>query len=124
MSAKTKDSCLNCDYGRARGCRTYCCQLLIRLSEADAKRLYPERPEMRFIEKDADGYCVHLDRETYGCKIWKERPEVCRQFNCNKDFMLQIAVTEGFTSIVELSKRAQSVYLPRHLWVTIPQQGE
>ena len=120
MSEENHDSCLDCDSGRTMGCRTYCCQLLVRLTDEDMQRLSPGNTSGRFIEKDSDGYCVNLDRENGRCRIWEKRPEVCRRFNCNQDFMLQVAVTEGFTSIAHLALRAQKAYLPQHLWIQIP----
>ncbi|MDH4187189.1 MAG: YkgJ family cysteine cluster protein [Nitrospira sp.] len=118
------DCCLNCEAGRTMGCRTYCCQLLVRLTEEDAQRLYPERPTARFLEKAEDGFCIHLDRMTHRCNIWEQRPEVCRGYDCNSDFLLQVAVAEGFTSIVELTGRAQRIYLPSHLWVKVPDEAD
>jgi Fe-S-cluster containining protein len=35
--------------------------------------------------RDADGYCSHLDRKTYRCLIWEDRPERCRNYDCRKD---------------------------------------
>lgn len=106
------------------GCRTYCCRLLVRLTEEDAQRLYPDRPTARFLEKAADEFCVYLDRETYRCGIWDKRPEICRSFDCNSDFLLQVAVKEQFDSIVDLTAKARKIYLPNHLWIKIPQTSE
>jgi len=116
-----EEACLNCDAGRKMGCRTYCCRLLVRLTEEDAERLYPDRPTARFLEKADDGLCIYLDKETFRCGIWEKRPEICRSFDCNTDFLLQVAVKEPFESIVDLTKKAQSIYLPSHLWVKVPQ---
>ncbi len=115
------ETCLNCDAGRTMGCRTYCCRLLVRLTEDEAQQLYPDRPSARFLEKADDELCLYLDRETYRCGIWDKRPEVCRSFDCNTDFLLQVAIKEQFESIVDLAKKAQRIYLPRHLWVKVPQ---
>jgi len=115
-----EEACLNCDAGRKMGCRTYCCRLLVRLREEEAQQLYPDRPTARFLEKAADGLCLYLDRETFRCGIWDKRPDICRRFDCNTDFLLQVAVKEPFESIVDLTKKAQSIYLPSHLWVKVP----
>ena len=32
---------------------------------------------------DAEGYCVHLDREAYRCTAYDHRPVPCRGFNCS-----------------------------------------
>lgn len=118
------EACLNCDAGRLMGCRTYCCRLLVRLTEEEAQRLYPDRPTARFLEKADDGLCIYLDKETCRCGIWDKRPEICRSFDCDTDFLLQVAVKEQFGSIVELTAKARSIYLPNHLWVKVPQTGE
>jgi len=34
------------------------------------------------IAHDDDGYCVHLDRESYRCTVWEQRPVPCRGFDC------------------------------------------
>jgi Fe-S-cluster containining protein len=34
------------------------------------------------IAHDGDGYCIHLDRKTYKCKVYENRPVPCRGFNC------------------------------------------
>jgi len=115
-----EDSCVNCEAGRKIGCGTFCCQLLVRLTEEEAQRLYPDRPSARFLEKAADGFCLYLDRATSRCKIWEKRPSICRGYDCNGDTLLQVAVTKGVRSIVELAAMAQRLYLPRHLWVTVP----
>jgi Fe-S-cluster containining protein len=37
------------------------------------------------IAKVGDGYCVHFDKTTCKCRIWKNRPVPCRGFDCRKD---------------------------------------
>jgi len=34
------------------------------------------------IAHDDDGYCVHLDRETYKCTAYEHRTVPCRGFGC------------------------------------------
>ena len=118
------EACLNCDAGRWMGCRTYCCRLLVRVTEEEAQRLYPDRPTARFLEMADDGLCMYLDRETFRCGIWDTRPEICRSFDCNTDFLLQVAVKEQFESIVELTAKVRPIYLPNHLWVKVPKTGD
>lgn len=118
------EACINCDAGREMGCRTYCCRLLVRLTEEEAQRLYPDRPTARFLEKAADGVCIYLDRESFRCSIWDKRPDICRSFDCNTDFLLQVAVKEQFETIVDLSAKAGKIYLPQHLWIKVPQTNQ
>ena len=34
------------------------------------------------IAHGADSYCVHLDRVSYRCTVWEQRPVPCLGFNC------------------------------------------
>ena len=90
---------LDCEEGRRMGCESYCCCLIVRLSEEEAKAFGGRR----VLGKDADEkYCEYFDRETKRCLIWEQRPSVCRSYNCNTDRLLQIVFHEGFTSLVPL----------------------
>lgn len=53
--------CVNVDYvkGRAKGCQTYCCRLLVRLEPDERKPGISKS----FMAKGADGYCANLNRE-------------------------------------------------------------
>jgi Fe-S-cluster containining protein len=37
------------------------------------------------VAKEGDGYCVHIDKTTCKCRIWKKRPVPCRGFDCRND---------------------------------------
>lgn len=37
------------------------------------------------IARDSDGYCVHLNRKTWSCRIYDNRPIPCRGYDCRKD---------------------------------------
>jgi len=68
-------------------CKAVCCSFVFALTKKDVEkgivRWNPKRPY--FISRDADGYCSHLDRKTYTCSIWEDRPERCRNYDCRKD---------------------------------------
>jgi len=110
---------VDCDAGRRQGCRTFCCRLLVRLA-----------PEERtgdgkgFVDKDAEGLCVHLDRDTFLCRIWERRPKVCREYDCNADDLLQVALRQEFRTIVDLAKAATRMVLPREKYLRVPHRDE
>ncbi len=106
---------VDCDKGREMGCQTYCCRLLVRLDEDERT---PSGGS--FVEKGADGYCKHLDREGHRCTIWDRRSRVCRGYDCNNDFLLQVAVRHSFSNIAELVKIAVAAYIPEEIYVRVP----
>lgn len=64
-------------------CRACCCQLEVMLMGDDAVPRHLTREDewggevMRRLE---DGWCVALDRDTLLCKIYAQRPAVCREY--------------------------------------------
>jgi len=42
------------------------------------------------IAHGADGYCVHLDRETYKCTEYEHRTVPCRGFGCQDNEKWQV----------------------------------
>lgn len=68
-------------------CKTVCCSFVFALTKKEVEKgiikWNPKRPY--FIARDNDGYCPHLDRESLLCKIWEDRPERCRKYDCRKD---------------------------------------
>ncbi len=78
----------------------------------------------RFLLKDADGYCRHLNRENYLCEIWDSRSRTCRSYNCNDDFLLQVAVRNRFENIAELVKMAATAYIPKETFISVPSADE
>lgn len=127
--ASHPEVCLDCDQGRQMGCATYCCTLLVRMSDEEARQraleagASGEEPLKRYIEKDASGYCIHLERESGRCGIWQRRPQVCREYSCNDDVMLQVVLRDGFSSVVKLALAATREFIPRELWRQIPAVG-
>lgn len=71
------DSCL-------ATCKAICCKFPFALSRQDVDegiiRWELKRPYL--IAHDSDGYCVHLDRETFQCSVHDHRPVPCRGFDC------------------------------------------
>lgn len=60
------------------------------------------------LKKNADGACMHLD-ENSQCKIYKNRPKVCRDFVCQGGWRLNSvfpAGTDDQTPVVKLEKKA------------------
>ena len=102
------------------GCGTFCCKLLVRIEPEEARRIYPDQPDRRFMEKGPDGFCEFLDRDTCLCRIWEQRPDICRAYDCNSDELLQVAVNEGIHDLVALVKRAENAWIPPHHRVRIP----
>ena len=111
---------VDCSAGRSLGCQTFCCRLLVRLDPDDQQIGMAGNAPRRFIEKGADGYCVHLDREKYLCRIWNQRSSTCRGYNCNSDFLLQVALRYTFKNIVELARIASTAYIPEETYLQIP----
>ncbi len=114
---------VDCDAGRKMGCQTFCCRLLVRLDPDERVVDLDDNVSPRFIEKNADGYCVNLDRETHRCRIWAERSRTCRGYDCNSDFLLQVAVRHEFRNIAELVKLAATAYIPKETLVRVPGSG-
>lgn len=73
--------------GKLDTCKAACCRIPFALSRQDVDegviRWNFGRPYL--IAHDADGYCVHLDRNTYRCSVHEYRPVPCRGFDCSKD---------------------------------------
>lgn len=93
---------LDCDEGRRRGCDTFCCRLIVRLQKGERDPLQIHNEKKHCVDKDPDGLCTYLDRETNGCSVWDKRPSICRIYDCNQDPLLQIVLRDGFHSLMQL----------------------
>jgi Fe-S-cluster containining protein len=120
MADTPKTVFVDCEAGRRMGCDTFCCRLLVRLKAHEMEKTDGHRAAKGFVDKDETGICVHLNRETWGCDIWETRPETCREYDCNSDFLLQIVLREGFTNIADVAKKAATAYIPKESYITIP----
>ena len=73
-------------------CKAICCKFPFALSRQDVEegaiRWEFGRPYL--IAHDNDGYCVHLDRESYRCMVWKQRPVPCHGFDCEDNEKWQV----------------------------------
>ena len=98
---------IDCEEGRRLGCATYCCRLIVRLEPGEVDPGQPDNTDKRCIDKDpVTGLCVYFDTETNRCRIWDQRPAVCRGFDCNKDPLLPLVLEFGFKSLVDLVTRS------------------
>lgn len=72
---------------RKRCCRSICCSFVFALTQEEVRKGTIQWNQKRpyFIEREADGYCPHLDRESLRCKIWEERPRRCQKYDCRKE---------------------------------------
>jgi hypothetical protein len=117
------ESIIDCERGRRLGCRTFCCRLLVRY-DPDERPPSPDGSTPKgCVDKAPDGLCIHLDRATERCGIWESRPRVCREYDCNSDYLLQVAVRRGVTNIVQLSRDALTLGVPREEWVRVSGRG-
>jgi Fe-S-cluster containining protein len=116
------ESDIDCEAGRALGCQTFCCRLLVRLDPDEREPARDGLTPKGFVDKNLeDGLCIHLDRENHRCRIWAKRPRICREYHCNDDEMLQAALKLGsFKNIVELAKAAVQLNVPRESYVRVP----
>jgi len=121
MTEQSETVYVDCEAGRRMGCATFCCRLLVRLKPHEREEANgPGIVAKGFVDKDGEGLCVHLNRQTWACEIWEQRPEICREYDCNSDFMLQIVLREGFTNIADVAVKAAKAYIPKETYLKIP----
>lgn len=68
---------------RCDECAALCCRLKVVLAPGDLIPAYlvsKERNSPPILRRDADGWCVALDRVTHRCSIHAQRPATCRRF--------------------------------------------
>lgn len=81
------DACIDCN-SLVSTCKAKCCTLMFALTqeEAEAGKIAYNKDRPFFIARDEhDGYCPHLNRETYACGVWHDRPIRCRVYSCEND---------------------------------------
>jgi hypothetical protein len=120
MESETKTVYVDCEAGRRMGCAAFCCRLLVRLQPHEMEKSDGHTAVKGFVDKDEQGLCIHLNRETWGCDIWETRPQLCREYDCNSDFLLQVVLREGFTNIADVARKAATAYIPKETYVKIP----
>lgn len=77
-------------------------------------------PAKGYVDKDKEGYCIHFDRGAGRCRIWANRPRVCREYTCNADFLLQVVLRNGFVNIAHTARMAATAYIPLEKFRYIP----
>jgi Fe-S-cluster containining protein len=85
-------------------CKAICCKFPFALSRQDIEegRIKWDFGQPYLIAHDEDGYCAHLNRETFECTVREYRPVPCRGFDCRnnrrwkvwQDFDRQMVNTE------------------------------
>lgn len=76
--------------------------MIVRLRPGERDPTAPDADNKSCLDKDpATGRCVHQDQNTGWCSIWADRPAVCREYDCNKDPMLQTVLRVGFKSLMQ-----------------------
>lgn len=77
---------------RLSTCKAICCKFPFALSKQDVNKgvIRWEFARPYLIAHGSDGYCVHLDRETYRCTVHDKRPLPCRGFDCHDNEKWQV----------------------------------
>jgi Fe-S-cluster containining protein len=73
---------------RVHLCKAACCRIFsFALSKQDIAEsvLKWDLGYPYMVAKCEDGYCKHLNRATYRCRVQEHRPVPCRAFDCRKD---------------------------------------
>lgn len=104
---------IDCARGRALGCQTFCCRLLVRLEPDERPPAENGLAQKGYMDKDPDGYCIHFDRASGRCRIWENRPRICRAYNCNRDPLLQVALRYPFRNLADLLRASARMLVPR-----------
>ena len=80
------EACVDCQ-SRLPICKAICCQFPFALSRQDVEegiiRWNLSKPYL--IAHGRDGYCVHLERNSYRCTVYERRPVPCRGFDCKNN---------------------------------------
>src|SRR5919205_3632775 len=68
-------------------CRGACCRLSFALTVQDLEegRVKWDLGRPYMIRHDEDGYCHHVERTSKRCRVYENRPVVCRAYDCRKD---------------------------------------
>jgi Fe-S-cluster containining protein len=68
-------------------CQGRCCRLSFPLSfqDLDERVVKWDYSRPYQIRRREDGYCTHSDEETRGCRVYENRPAICRTYDCRND---------------------------------------
>jgi hypothetical protein len=72
---------------RLKRCRSVCCTFQFALTREEVRKgiVRHDRNRPYFIARDPDGYCPHMDRDTFECTVYMDRPLRCRKYDCRDD---------------------------------------
>jgi Fe-S-cluster containining protein len=87
-----KEAEVDCE-NRAPLCKAICCKMPFALSKQDVEEglINWDFGQPYMIAHDPeDGYCAHLDRETFACAVREYRPVPCRGFDCRDSRRWQV----------------------------------
>lgn len=76
--SESVDPSVHCDT-----CEAVCCRLTVVLMPEDrvpACLVTRDERGMETLAKGEDGWCAAVDRKTFGCTIYADRPTICRKF--------------------------------------------
>ncbi len=82
-------------------CLASCCKLLVRLLPGDrvpGHLLAEDDHGLQVMAQLNDGWCIALDRGSLKCTIYRDRPQVCRDFAMGSRECLIERAADGLTS--------------------------
>ena len=116
-----KTALIDCDAGRALGCKSFCCRLLVRLEEHERHEVDPVTNRLKgYVDKKGNGRCLHQDDETGLCDNWENRPKICREYNCNHDNFLQTVLRSKGKSISVWMKESVTNIIEKEDYQYVP----
>ena len=86
-SAEAPEIKLDCET-RKPSCRSACCRIYranLTASEVRSGKWMWDLAVPYALPRLPNGDCVYLNSQTLQCAIWESRPQVCRQYTCEKD---------------------------------------
>ncbi len=68
-------------------CKARCCKFAVNLSAQDLDEggLQWDYGRPYQIRRKDDGYCTHSEVNTHRCGVYKQRPHICRVYDCRQD---------------------------------------
>lgn len=82
------DASVEVDCGsRLHICHAACCRLDFALSvgEVEAGKVKWDLGRPYFIRRERNGCCTHLEPGSQACRVYRDRPGVCRGYSCAQD---------------------------------------
>lgn len=77
---------VDCD-ARMAICRAVCCKLAFPLSaeEVEVGTVKWDIGHPYVVRQESSGYCTHNDTTSGRCRVYAERPGICRRYSCAQD---------------------------------------